>query len=166
MLEVLRGLDRSRFCPFLYTREGGDLLGQALGLGIPVVVADELLLTPPTVASDGPGPTAGSDSLAERLRRDCIDVALVYAWPAGMMAARDARLRAIVERVDGPTSVRRIRDKSAAARIICESRAVRELLVSSAHAHSVRSPADPRRSQCRAHGPVRSGAVRSSPMSG
>jgi glycosyltransferase involved in cell wall biosynthesis len=129
MLEVLRGLDRSRFHPFLYARRGGALLGEALGLGIPVVVEDEPPGMPRRAQTDRSGQPAGPAGLADRLRRDRIDVGLVYAWPDGMLAAREAGLGAIVERVDGPTSVRRIRDKSASTRIICESRAIRELLL-------------------------------------
>jgi glycosyltransferase involved in cell wall biosynthesis len=141
MLEVLRGLDRSRFHPFLYTRRAGDLLRDAIRLDIPVAVEDEAPRAPTTAASDGLKPPPGREWLAERLRRDRIDVGLVYAWPAGMMAARDARLAAIVERIDGPTSVRRIRDKSASTRIVCESRTVRELLLAQ---HSLLR-CDPRR---------------------
>ena len=129
MLEVLRGLDPSRFRPFLYAGRAGDLHEQALGVGLPVVIGEPSspLASPP--AADGSGPPPAPGWLADCLRQDRIDVALVYAWPAGMMAAREARVRAIVERIDGPTSVCRIRDKSASARIVCESWTVRELLL-------------------------------------
>jgi glycosyltransferase involved in cell wall biosynthesis len=133
-LDVLRHLDRSRFRPYLYTFRPGALLGAARALGVPVVVGH-----------DTPGRRTGwtrrdEDArgryrrrLAALLRRDRIDVCLIFAWRDGIAAAREAGVPALVERVDGPGLVGKIRDKSACQRIICESRAARDILVAQRH---------------------------------
>ena len=129
-LDVLRHLDRARFRPYLYTFRPGRLLGAARALGVPVVVGH-----------DKPGRQGGwtrrdeearrryRRRLARALRRDRIDVCLVFAWRDGVGAAREAGVRALVERVDGPGLVGKVRDKSAFARLICESRAARDILL-------------------------------------
>jgi glycosyltransferase involved in cell wall biosynthesis len=68
--------------------------------------------------------------LVARLRRDRIDVCIVYAWREGIRAAQEAGVRAIVERVDGFGLISRVRDKSGCQRIICQSRTIRGLLLS------------------------------------
>src|SRR5262249_21607973 len=67
--------------------------------------------------------------LARALRRDRIDVCLVFAWRDGVGAAREAGVRALVERVDGPGLVGKVRDKSAFQRLLGESRAARDILL-------------------------------------
>lgn len=68
--------------------------------------------------------------LIARLRKDRIDVCIVYAWREGVRAAQEAGVRAIVERVDGFGLISRVTDKSGCQRIICESRTIRGLLLS------------------------------------
>ncbi len=67
--------------------------------------------------------------LAQRLREDRIDACLLYAWADGIAAAKDAGVRAIVERVDGISLASRVPDKSACSRIICESKAARDVIL-------------------------------------
>jgi glycosyltransferase involved in cell wall biosynthesis len=57
-------------------------------------------------------------------------VCIVYAWREGVLAAQQAGVPAIVERVDGFGLISRVRDKSACQRIICQSRTIRGLLLS------------------------------------
>lgn len=129
-LDVLRRLDRRRFAPHLYLFRPGDLLAEARQLGIPIVVGHD---KPGADAGWTPADDAARDAwrvrLAESLRRDRIDVCLVYAWRDAIPAAQEAGVRALVERLDGPALTGRIRDKSACQRIVCESRHSRDVLL-------------------------------------
>jgi glycosyltransferase involved in cell wall biosynthesis len=129
-LDVLRRLDRARFRPYLYTFRPGALLGEAQALGIPVLVGHD---KPGTVRDWTPADRAAvvayRPRLAAALRADAIDVCLIYGWRDGPAAATEAGVPAVVERVDGPTLLGRIRDKSACQRVICQSRTVRRLLL-------------------------------------
>jgi glycosyltransferase involved in cell wall biosynthesis len=129
-LELLRGLDRARFDPLVYAFRPGRLLPEVRALGVPVVVGhDRPGGDPRWTASDRAARLAFRRRLADALRADTIDVCLVFAWPDGIAAAREAGVRAIVERVDGPGLTSRVRDKSSCDWIICESHAVRRLLL-------------------------------------
>jgi glycosyltransferase involved in cell wall biosynthesis len=64
-----------------------------------------------------------------RLRKDRIDICIVYGWRYGVGSAQAAGIRALVERVDGFGLISRVRDKSAFQRIICQSRTIRGLLL-------------------------------------
>ncbi len=67
--------------------------------------------------------------LVAKLRRDRIDVCIVYAWREGVQAAQDAGVRAVVERVDGFGLISRVRDKSGCQRVICQSRTIKAMLL-------------------------------------
>jgi glycosyltransferase involved in cell wall biosynthesis len=129
-LEVLRRLDRRRFAPFLYAFRPGRLLSEVQSLGIPVVIGhDRPGADPRWTATDRAARLTFRRRLAGALRADTIDACLVFAWSDGIAAAREAGVRAIVERVDGPGLTSRVRDKSSCDWIICESHAVRRLLL-------------------------------------
>lgn len=130
ILDLLRRLDRSRFRPFLYSFRPGPMLGAARELDVPVVVGHDRPPEDPTWTDvDRAAATRFRRSLALHLRRDRIDACLIFAWPDALAAAREAGVRAIIERVDGPSLARRLHDKSSCRRIICESEAVRALLL-------------------------------------
>ena len=130
ILELAGRLDRARFRPSLYAFRGGRLVPAVQALGIPVLVGS-------ATAPFGSTWTREDDReyrehvarLSRALREDGIDVALVYSFERGVVAARAAGVRAIVERVDGPGLATRIRDKSSCRRVICESRSLRDLLL-------------------------------------
>ena len=129
-LEVLRRLNRERFAPRLYAFRPGRLLSEVQALGVPVLVGhDRPGADPRWTDSDRAARFAFRQRLAHALRADAIDACLVFAWPDGIAAAREASVRAIVERVDGPGLINRLRDKSSCDWIICESDAVRRLLL-------------------------------------
>ena len=129
-LEMLRRLDRKRFKPYLYTFRTGKLGNQVRRLRIPMLVGSS---KPPTDLSwtkrDEKQRRRYYRRLIVQLRKDRIDVCIVYAWRDGIRAAQEAGVRAIVERLDGFGLLSRVRDKSACQRIICQSRTIRRLLL-------------------------------------
>jgi glycosyltransferase involved in cell wall biosynthesis len=67
--------------------------------------------------------------LADRMRKDRIDVCIIYALREGVAVAQEAGVRAVVERLDGFGLLSRVRDKSGCQRIICQSHTIRKLLL-------------------------------------
>ena len=131
LLELLRRLDRARFRPFLYSFRPGRLVPAIRTLRVPLVLGhDRPHEDARWTDRDRAAVTRFRRTLAYRLRDDAIDVCLVFAWPGAVAAAREAGVTAIVERVDGPSLARRLADKSSCRRVICESDAVRALLLS------------------------------------
>ncbi len=126
----MRRLDRKKFRPYLYTFRAGDLLRQVRRLGIPVLVGynkaarDESWRRRDALALE-----RYQRQLIARLRKDRIDVCLIYGWRDGVQAAQEARVRGIVERVDGFELISRVRDKSPCNRIICQAKAIRDILL-------------------------------------
>ncbi len=129
-LALLQRLDRTRFAPYLYTFRPGNLLDDVAALGIPIVVGHN---KPPSdkswTAADEAARIEYGARLAAQLREDRIDVCMVYAWRDGIFAAQAAQVGAIIERVDGIDLGSRIADKSACARIVCEAKAVRDVIL-------------------------------------
>ena len=129
-LEVVRRIDRMRFLPFVYAFRPGSLVDDFRSLGVPLVVGhDKPGSENDWSERDEAARRSYRNQLARHLRADAIDVALVYSWEDGIASAQEAGVSAIVERVDGPSLDRRIRDKSSCTRIICESRVARDVLV-------------------------------------
>jgi glycosyltransferase involved in cell wall biosynthesis len=129
-LALLRRLDRNRFTPYLYTFRPGNLLDEVAALGIPILVGHN---KPPSdeswTATDAAARRAYRERLAAALHDDRIDVCMVYAWREGVDAAHAAGITAIIERVDGIDLGSRIADKSPCARVICEAKAVRDVIL-------------------------------------
>lgn len=129
-LAVVRGLDRTRFQPHLYTFRPGSLLNEAATLGVPIMVGYDKPASDDTWTDrDDAARAEYGRRLAARLRADAIDACLLYAWPDGVAAAQHANVRAIVERVDGVSLATRLSDKSACLRIICESKMIRDVIL-------------------------------------
>ena len=129
-LEVLRRLNRKRFKPYLYTFRAGKLGDEVRRLRIPMLVG----------STKRPSDLSWTErdrrrrekyfrELVARLRRDRIDICIIYAWREGVSAAQAAGVRAIVERLDGFGLLSRVRDKSACQRIICQSKTIRRLML-------------------------------------
>lgn len=130
-LEVLRRLNRRRFKPYLYTFRAGKLLREVQRLRIPILLGHTKRPSDDTwTARDSLRREKYHQDLVAKLRKDSIDVCLIYAWREGVRAAQEAGVCAVVERVDGFGLISRVRDKSACQRIICHSRTIRGLLLS------------------------------------
>jgi len=129
-LALLRRLDRNRFAPHFYTFRPGNLLDDIAALDIPIVVGHHKPASDKTwTAADTAARHAWREQLTVHLRADRIDVCIIYAWREGVESARAAEIGAIIERVDGIDLGSRIADKSACTRIICEARAVRDVIL-------------------------------------
>jgi len=129
-LEVLRRLNRKRFKPYLYTFRAGKLLDQVRRLRIPIVVGSRKRASDPTwTERDNRLRRRYNRDLADRMRKDRIDVCIIYAWREGVTVAQEAGVRAVVERLDGFGLLSRVRDKSGCQRIICQSQTIRKLVL-------------------------------------
>ncbi len=127
----MRRLNRRRFKPYLYTFRAGKLVREVQRLRVPVLIGSTKRPSDETwTARDNLRLERYHRALVARLRKDRIDVCIVYAWRDGIRAAQEAGIRAVVERVDGFGLISRVRDKSACQRIICQSRVIRRLLLS------------------------------------
>jgi glycosyltransferase involved in cell wall biosynthesis len=127
----MRRLDRRRFQPYLYTFRAGKLLREVQRLRIPILRGStKRAADTGWTARDRMRREKYHRELVARLRRDRIDVCIIYAWREGVRAAQEAGVRAVVERVDGIGLLSRVRDKSGCQRIICQSRTIRGLLLS------------------------------------
>jgi glycosyltransferase involved in cell wall biosynthesis len=123
-LEMIRGLDRRRFEPFLYAFRGGALEPAFRALGIPVVIGssrDPLHAEKEWTDTDRAEKEAYQGRLTEALRRDSIDAALVFAWRDAAPAAQCAGVRVMIEKLDGPALLGKIGDKSGYDRVVAES---------------------------------------------
>ena len=129
-IELMKRLDRARFSPYLYAFRPGLLLAQAQSLGIPIMLGhDKPGANRDWTQADADARLRYRGALARQLRADAIDLCLLYAWWDGPAVAHDAGIKAIVERLDGPTLASRISDKSGCQRVICESRGIRDLIL-------------------------------------
>ena len=97
-LELVRGLDRRHFEPFLYAFRGGTMEPAFRALGIPMEVAssrDPMAAAACWTDQDRDEKEAWKDGLAAALRRDRIEAALVFGWrdaaAAGPTAPRATR---------------------------------------------------------------------------
>jgi glycosyltransferase involved in cell wall biosynthesis len=129
-LEVMRRLDRERFQPYFFSFRPGTLLPEVEALGLPISIGyhkpgSDMIWTD----DDECARRTYSKRLSEELRASAIDVCLIYAWRDGAKAARDAGVGAVVERVDGLCLTTRLSDKSLCERIICESKAARDVIL-------------------------------------
>ena len=128
---MLRRLNRKRFKPYLYTFRAGRLGDEVRRLRIPMMVGSTKRPSDTTwTERDRRRRENYSRALAARLRKDRIDVCIVYAWREGVRTARAAGVEAVVERLDGFGLLWRVRDKSACQRIICQSQTIRRLMLS------------------------------------
>jgi glycosyltransferase involved in cell wall biosynthesis len=128
-VELLRRLDRRTVSTRIYAFRPGPLAADAEAAGIPVRIEHDK----PTgdrswTRADTEARRSYVETLAGALRRDDVSLLLVWGWIDGVTAGTQAGIPAIVERVDGPSLAGRVRDKSACARVICESRAVARVL--------------------------------------
>ncbi|MGE3517496.1 MAG: glycosyltransferase [Vicinamibacterales bacterium] len=129
ILDLVRRIDRARFAPRVYAFRAGRLMRELEGLDVPTLASHRSSgAAGRWSAADARAKVAFRRLLAERLRKDRIDVCLVSAWADGVAAAREAGVPAIVERVDGPKLLGTIRDKSSCDRIVCQSHAIRRLV--------------------------------------
>ncbi len=101
-LELIRGLDRTRFEPFLYAFRGGTLEPSFRSLGIPILIGssrDPLAAVRDWQAIDYEEKARYRGTLADALQRDGIDAALVFAWNVHLLYHRHGAETAAVRRL-------------------------------------------------------------------
>jgi glycosyltransferase involved in cell wall biosynthesis len=128
-LNLVRGLDRSRFSPYVYAFRGGALAAAFQELGVPLMIGsdrDPLEAQADWTARDAEEKLAYRDTLAAALARDRIDAALVFAWRDGVPAAQAAGVRVLIEKLDGQALLGKIGDKSGFDRVVAESATLRD----------------------------------------
>lgn len=131
ILNVLKGMDLSRFEPFVYAFRGGALAAEVKALGIPLTLGsqkDPLSWVRGWSEEDQREKTAYREQLSTALRRDRIDAVLIFAWHDGIEAARHAEVPVLIERLDGPSLLAKVPDKSAFDKVICQSATIRASL--------------------------------------
>ena len=134
-LELIRGLDRERFDPFLYAFRGGALEPVFRALGIPMLVGsarDPLVAERNWTAVDVAEKETYRATLTDALKRDRIDAALVFAWRDAIPAVQRAGVPVVIEKLDGPALVGKIVDKSGFDRVVAESATLRDAVIETA----------------------------------
>lgn len=134
-LELIRGLDRRHFEPFLYAFRGGTMEPAFRALGIPMEVAssrDPMAAAACWTQQDRDEKGAWRDGLAAALRRDRIEAALVFGWRDAAAAGRSAGVPVMIERLDGPTLVGKVADKRDFQRVVAQSATLRDAVIARA----------------------------------
>jgi glycosyltransferase involved in cell wall biosynthesis len=126
---LLARFDRARIAPRLYAFRGGALAPAMRRIGVPLTIGSRRAANPDVWTDlDRREKAQFRRHLAAALRDDRIDVCLVFGYGDAVQAAREAGVRAIVERVDGPKLAGFVQDKSSCQQIICESDAIARLV--------------------------------------
>jgi glycosyltransferase involved in cell wall biosynthesis len=131
ILNILKGMDLSRFEPFVYAFRGGALAAEVKALGIQLTLGsqkDPLSWVRGWTKEDQHEKIAYRKQLCAALRRDRIDAVVIFAWPDGIEAARHAEVPVLIERLDGPSLLAKVPDKSVFDKVICESATIRTTL--------------------------------------
>ena len=131
-LNLLTGLDRTRFDPFVYAFRGGALAPAFRALGLPLLIGsdrDPLAAEVDWTPEDAAEKAVYRDTLAAALARDRIDAALVFAWRDAFPAAQRAGVSVLIEKMDGPGLLGKIADKSGFDRVVVESATLRNQLL-------------------------------------
>lgn len=134
-LELIRGLDRRRFEPFLYAFRGGTMESVFRELCIPMEVAstrDPMAAAARWTEQDREEKEAWRGGLAAALRRDRIEAALVFGWRDAAAACRSAGVPVMIERLDGPSLVGKVADKRDFQRVVAQSATLREAVIARA----------------------------------
>ena len=128
-VNLLAGLNRSRFEPFAYAFRGGAMVAQVKALGVPLAIGsdgDPLAWMSGWSRQDYNEKEAWQAQLTELLVSDRIDAVVIFAWPDGVRAACSAGVAVLIEKLDGPDLIANIADKSAFQRAVCESATIRQ----------------------------------------
>jgi glycosyltransferase involved in cell wall biosynthesis len=131
ILSVLKGMNLSCFEPFVYAFRGGALAAEVKALGIQLTLGsqkDPLSWIQGWTEEDQREKIAYREQLSAALRRDRIDAVLIFAWPDGIEAARRAEVPVLIERLDGPSLLAKVPDKSVFDKVICVSATIRTSL--------------------------------------
>lgn len=125
--EMLRSLDRRFFEPHLYAFRGGAMAKPFQALGIPVMIGSDRdpLASKEWTIQDGIEKADYDRRLIGALRDDRIDAALVFSWKTAPEVLRAAGIQVAIDKLDGPSLLGKIKDKSGFQWIVAESETLR-----------------------------------------
>lgn len=125
--EMLRSLDRRFFDPHLYAFRGGAMAETFQELGIPVMIGSDRdpLASKEWTLQDGIEKEDYDRRLISALREDRIDAALVFSWKTAPEVLRAAGVKVAIDKLDGPSLLGKIKDKSGFQWIVAESETLR-----------------------------------------
>lgn len=125
--EMLRSLDRRFFEPYLYAFRSGAMAKTFQGLGIPVMIGSDRdpLASKEWTLQDDIEKRDYDQRLAKALRDDGIDAALVFSWKTAPEVLRAAGVKVAIDKLDGPSLLGKIKDKSGFQWIVAESETLR-----------------------------------------
>jgi len=129
-LNILKNIDRDRFNPLVYSFRGGTLHKEISALGIKVLIGsrkDPLSFRKAWTDKDKDEKNTYNRKLIEHLPGN--HIALIFAWPGGVQAARKAGIPVIIEKLDGPRLLDKIKDKSYFDKIVCQSRVIKKIIL-------------------------------------
>jgi len=125
--EMIRSFDRRYFQPYLYAFRGGAMAATFQSLGIPVMIGSDKdpLASKEWTIQDDNEKRDYDQRLATALRDDEIDAALVFSWKTAPKVLRAAEIKVAIDKLDGPSLLGKINDKSRFQWIVAESETLR-----------------------------------------
>ena len=125
--EMIRSFDRRFFQPYLYAFRGGAMAATFQSLGIPVMIGSDRdpLASKEWTIQDDIEKRDYDQRLAKALRDDEIDAALVFSWKTAPKVLKEAGIRVAIDKLDGPSLLGKIKDKSRFQWIVAESETLR-----------------------------------------
>jgi glycosyltransferase involved in cell wall biosynthesis len=125
--EMLRAFDRRIFQPYLYSFRGGAMAKTFQSLELPVMIGSDRdpLASKEWTAQDSLEKEDYDRRLAQALRDDRIDAAVVFSWKTAPKVLRDAGVGVAIDKLDGPSLLGKIRDKSGFHWIVPQSETLR-----------------------------------------
>lgn len=125
--EMLRSFDRSMFQPFLYAFRGGAMEKAFQSLGIPMMIGSDR--DPHSslewTDQDRAEKREYDRRLANALRDDRIDAALVFSWKSAPMVLQASGVKVAIDKLDGPSLLGKVKDKSRFDWIVPQSETLR-----------------------------------------
>lgn len=125
--EMIRALDRRWFSPYLYAFRGGAMAVEFERIGIPVMIGSSR--DPLACKEWTPQDALEKEDYDRRLTRalieNHIDAALVFSWKTAPKVLRNAGVKVAIDKLDGPSLLGKINDKSNFQWIVAESETLR-----------------------------------------
>lgn len=131
-VNIMRYINKWKFNPVLYSFRGGTLLKEIRDLGVKVIVGsnkDPLSFKTRWTEEDAREKRAYLSLLRNEMRKDNIDIALIFAWGDGLIAAQEAGVACVIEKLDGTLLIDKINDKSCFDKIVCESKKIKDIVL-------------------------------------
>jgi glycosyltransferase involved in cell wall biosynthesis len=133
-LNILKNINKKIFLPVVYAFRGGAFLQEIKDMGIKVFIGSEkesLSFYKEWTQEDADEKSAYLRILIDQLKKDAIDIALLFGSSDGAKAAYKAGVPVIIEKLDGPRLLNKVKCKHNFDKIICESNKIKEMLLSS-----------------------------------